>query len=55
MEMAIGVIVVVGIILVLSRLAGWAEEKSFVLWLVLYLAAGGLTIALLGAARSVGH
>jgi hypothetical protein len=33
MELAIG-IVVVGIILLLGRLADWSEERSLLLWLV---------------------
>jgi hypothetical protein len=55
MELAIGIIVVVGIILLLGRLADWLEGRSFVLWLVVYLVAGGLTIVLLGTARTAGH
>ena len=54
MELAIGIVVVVGIILPLGRLADWFEERSFVLWLVFYLLAGGLTIALFGTANA-GH
>ena len=53
MELAIGIVVVVGIILLLGRLADWFEERSFVLWLVFYLLAGGLTIALFGTANAV--
>ena len=52
-ELAIG-IVVVGIILLLGRLADWFEERSFLLWLVFYLLAGGLTIAPFGTANA-GH
>ncbi len=48
MELAIGIVVVVGIILLLGRLADWFEERSFFLWLVFYLLAGGLTIVLFG-------
>jgi MFS family permease len=51
-ELAIGI--VVGIILLLGRLADWFEERSFLLWLVFYLLAGGLTIALFGTANA-GH
>ena len=54
MELAIGIVVVVGIILLLGRLADWFEERSFVLWFVFYLLAGGLTIALFGTANA-GH
>jgi hypothetical protein len=53
MELAIGIVVVVGIILLLGRLADWFEERSFFLWLVFYLLAGGLTIVLFGTAA--GH
>jgi hypothetical protein len=52
MELAIGI--VVGIILLLGRLADWFEERSFLLWLVFYLLAGGLTIVLFGTANA-GH
>ena len=55
MELVIGVIVVVGIILLLGRLADWLEGRSFVLWLLVYLAASSLTIILLGTARNAGH
>jgi hypothetical protein len=55
MELTIGIIVVVGIILLLGRLADWMEGRSFLLWLVLYLLAGGLTIVLLGTAKTAGH
>jgi predicted MFS family arabinose efflux permease len=51
--LAIGIVVVVGIIL-LGRLADWFEERSFLLWLVFYLLAGGLTIAPFGA-PDAGH
>jgi hypothetical protein len=51
-ELAIG-IVVVGIILLLGRLADWFEERSFLLWLVFYLLAGGLTIAPFGTPMPV--
>lgn len=54
MELAIGIVVVVGIILLLGRLADWFEERSFLLWLVFYLLAGGLTIVLFGTANA-GH
>ena len=54
MELAIGIVVVVGIILLLGRLADWFEERSFFLWLVFYLLAGGLTIVLFGTANA-GH
>jgi hypothetical protein len=53
MELVIGIVVVVGIILLLGRLADWFEERSFFLWLVFYLLAGGLTIVLFGTAA--GH
>ena len=53
MELAIGI--VVGIILLLGRLAtDWFEGRSFLLWLVFYLLAGGLTIVLFGTANA-GH
>jgi hypothetical protein len=52
MELAIGI--VVGIILLLGRLADWFEERSFLLWLVFYLLAGGLTIVLFGTAKTYG-
>jgi hypothetical protein len=52
MELAIGIIVVLGIILLLGRLADWMEGRSFLLWLVLYLLAGGLTIVLFKSAES---
>jgi hypothetical protein len=55
MELAIGIVVVVGIILLLGRLADWIEERSFFLWLVVYLLAGGLTIALFSAAKDYGR
>jgi hypothetical protein len=55
MELTIGIIVVVEIILLLGRLADWMEGRSFLLWLVLYLLAGGLTIVLFGTARTAGH
>jgi hypothetical protein len=51
MELAIGIIVVVGIILLLGRLTDWMEERSFLLWLVLYIVGGGLMIVLLGTAK----
>ncbi|GCD20420.1 hypothetical protein GXP71_06360 [Cellulomonas sp. H30R-01] len=54
MELVIGVIVVVGIILLIGRLADRIENRSFVGWLVLYLVGGGLTIMLFAGARSVG-
>ena len=50
--LAIGIVVVVGIIL-LGRLADWFEERSFLLWLVFYLLAGGLTIAPFGTPMPV--
>ena len=46
--------VVVEIILLLGRLADWFEERSFLLWLVFYLLASGLTIAPFGTANA-GH
>ena len=55
MELTIGIVVVVGIILLLGRLADWIEGRSFLLWFVLYLLAGGLMIALLGTAKTVGQ
>ncbi len=55
MELAIGIVVVVGIIMLLGRLADWIEERSFLLWLVLYLLAGGLTIVAFGTAKTVGQ
>ena len=51
---ALAIGVVVEIILLLCRLADWFEQRSFLLWLVFYLLAGGLTIALLGTANA-GH
>ena len=51
---ALAIGIVVGIILLLGRLADWFEERSFLLWLVFYLLAGGLTIVLFGTANS-GH
>jgi len=44
---ALAIGIVVGILL-LGRLADWFEESSFLLWLVFYLLAGGLTIAPFG-------
>ncbi len=55
MELAIGIVVVVGIIMLLGRLADWIEERSFLLWLVLYLLACGLTIVAFGTAKTVGQ
>jgi hypothetical protein len=51
MGLVIGIVVVVGIILLLGRLADWFEERSFLLWLVFYLLAGGLSIVLYGTAN----
>jgi len=51
---ALAIGVVVEIILPLGRLADWSEERSFLLWLVFHLLAGGLTIALFGTANA-GH
>jgi hypothetical protein len=52
MELVIGIIVVIGIILLIGRLADWMEGRSFFLWLVLYLLGGGLTIVLLKSAEN---
>lgn len=51
MGLVIGIVVVVGIIVLLGRLADWFEERSFLLWLVFYLLAGGLSIVLYGTAN----
>jgi len=51
---ALAIGIVVGIILLHGRLADWFEERSFLLWLVFYLLAGGLTIAPFGTANA-GH
>ena len=50
---ALAIGIVVGMLL-LGRLADWFEESSFLLWLVFYLQAGGLTIAPFGTANA-GH
>jgi hypothetical protein len=55
MELVIGIVVVVGIILLLGRVADWFEDRSFLLWLVFYLMAGGLTIVLFGVAKTAGQ
>jgi hypothetical protein len=49
---ALAIGIVVGILL-LGRLADWFEESSFLLWLVFYLQAGGLTIAPFGTPMPV--
>jgi hypothetical protein len=53
-ELVIGVLVVVGIVLLLGRLADWLENRSFLLWLVVYIVGGGLLIILFATARTVG-
>ena len=55
MGVTIAFVVVVGIILLLGRLADWFEERSFLLFFVFYLLAGGLTIVLFGAAKNYGQ
>ena len=49
---ALAIGIVVGMLL-LGRLADWFEESSFLLWLVFYLLAGGLTIAPFGTPMPV--
>ena len=53
MELAIG-IVVAGSSCCSVDWPDWFEERSFLLWLVFYLLAGGLTIVLFGTANA-GH
>ena len=53
LELIIGLLIIAGVLWGLSRLADYFEHRSFLLWLVFYLAAGALTIIVLTTARNV--
>ena len=53
MELIIGMLVIGLVLWGLTKLADFFEHRSFLLWLVFYLAAGALTIIILATARNV--
>jgi len=51
MELIIGLIVIGLVLWALSKLTDYFEHRSFLLWLLFYLAAGALTIIVFATAR----
>ncbi len=55
MGLVLGIVVVILVMVLLGKLADHFEERSFLLWLLFYLAAGSLGIILLYAATHAGR
>ena len=53
MELIIGILVIALLLWGLNKLADFFEHRSFLLWLLFYLAAGALAIIVLATARNV--